>query len=101
MSVSTGRRVGKISQVIGSTFDAEFAAEDLPPIYNAVKAVISQTGSSTNNLTSNLTDNLTHESIAAAAAAGCVGYGYDGVDISYGIGIGYGIGFGYGIGVGH
>jgi F-type H+-transporting ATPase subunit beta len=37
MSVSTGKRVGIISQVIGSTFDAEFASDDLPPIYNAVK----------------------------------------------------------------
>src|SRR5262245_3125430 len=29
--------VGKITQVIGSTFDAEFAEENLPAIYNAVK----------------------------------------------------------------
>jgi F-type H+-transporting ATPase subunit beta len=29
--------IGKITQVIGSTFDAEFAEENLPAIYNAVK----------------------------------------------------------------
>ena len=29
--------VGKITQVIGSTFDAEFAEDQLPAIYNAVK----------------------------------------------------------------
>ena len=48
MSVSTGHRVGKISQVIGSTFDAEFAAEDLPPIYNAVKVTSEKKGVSIN-----------------------------------------------------
>ncbi|MEK0425816.1 MAG: hypothetical protein RJB11_1907, partial [Planctomycetota bacterium] len=36
MSVSTATRVGKISQVIGSTFDAQFPEDNLPPIYNAV-----------------------------------------------------------------
>ena len=29
--------IGKITQVIGSTFDAEFEEERLPAIYNAVK----------------------------------------------------------------
>jgi F-type H+-transporting ATPase subunit beta len=29
--------IGKIVQVIGSTFDAEFAEAELPPIYNALK----------------------------------------------------------------
>ena len=29
--------VGKVTQVIGSTFDAEFPEDQLPPIYNAVK----------------------------------------------------------------
>src|SRR5688572_30481238 len=29
--------IGKITQVIGSTFDAEFEEEHLPAIYNAVK----------------------------------------------------------------
>ncbi len=37
MSTATEARVGKIIQVIGSTFDAEFPEGQLPPIYNAVK----------------------------------------------------------------
>lgn len=37
MSVTTERNVGRVSQVIGSTFDAEFPENKLPPIYNAVK----------------------------------------------------------------
>ena len=44
MSVSTAKRVGKISQVIGSTFDAEFPQESLPPIYNAVTVTSSKKG---------------------------------------------------------
>ena len=34
---ATGSNVGHITQVIGSTFDVEFAEDALPPIYNAVK----------------------------------------------------------------
>jgi F-type H+-transporting ATPase subunit beta len=38
MVTATGtRRVGRVTQVIGSTFDVEFPEEFLPPIYNAVK----------------------------------------------------------------
>lgn len=48
MSVSTGKGVGKISQVIGSTFDAEFPEDGLPPIYNAVKVVSEKKGVSIN-----------------------------------------------------
>lgn len=44
MSVSTATRVGKISQVIGSTFDAQFPEDNLPPIYNAVKVTSSNKG---------------------------------------------------------
>ncbi len=36
MSTATETRVGKIIQVIGSTFDAVFPEGQLPPIYNAV-----------------------------------------------------------------
>jgi F-type H+-transporting ATPase subunit beta len=35
---------GKITQVIGSTFDAEFNADNMPPIYNAVTAEIDAGG---------------------------------------------------------
>lgn len=31
------QKIGKITQVIGSTFDVEFPEDQLPPIYNAVK----------------------------------------------------------------
>ncbi len=48
MSVSTVKGVGKISQVIGSTFDAEFPEDGLPPIYNAVKVVSEKKGVSIN-----------------------------------------------------
>ena len=36
--------IGKITQVIGSTFDAEFSASNMPPIYNAVTAEIDAGG---------------------------------------------------------
>src|SRR5438128_12501116 len=34
---ANGQRTGRVVQVIGSTFDAEFAEGHLPEIYNAVK----------------------------------------------------------------
>ncbi|NIL98578.1 MAG: F0F1 ATP synthase subunit beta [Planctomycetales bacterium] len=37
MATATARTVGHITQVIGSTFDAEFPEDSLPAIYNAVK----------------------------------------------------------------
>jgi F-type H+-transporting ATPase subunit beta len=36
-TVNAGKNVGHITQVIGSTFDVEFAEDALPAIYNAVK----------------------------------------------------------------
>jgi len=36
--------VGRVSQVIGSTFDAEYPEDKLPPIYNAVKIQTDQKG---------------------------------------------------------
>src|SRR5688500_14171323 len=36
---STTQNVGRVTQVIGSTFDAEYEEEHLPAIYNAVKVV--------------------------------------------------------------
>ena len=38
------QNVGRITQVIGSTFDVAFAEHQLPPIYNAVKVVAHQKG---------------------------------------------------------
>ncbi|MEW4454223.1 F0F1 ATP synthase subunit beta [Bremerella sp. JC817] len=37
MATATDQKIGKITQVIGSTFDAEFGEGELPAIYNAVK----------------------------------------------------------------
>jgi F-type H+-transporting ATPase subunit beta len=38
------QNIGRVTQVIGSTFDAEFAEDQLPAIYNAVKIVSNQKG---------------------------------------------------------
>ena len=35
-TTTTKQNTGRITQVIGSTFDAEFAEEGLPDIYNAL-----------------------------------------------------------------
>jgi F-type H+/Na+-transporting ATPase subunit beta len=37
MATATATNIGHVTQVIGSTFDAEFAEEHLPEIYNAIK----------------------------------------------------------------
>ena len=37
MATATAANTGKITQVIGSTFDAEFSEDQLPEIYNALK----------------------------------------------------------------
>jgi F-type H+-transporting ATPase subunit beta len=37
MSTATEKNVGRVTQVIGSTFDIEFPEGQMPPIYNAVK----------------------------------------------------------------
>ena len=36
MSTATENTVGRVTQVIGSTFDIEFPEGHMPPIYNAV-----------------------------------------------------------------
>ena len=38
------KNIGRVSQVIGSTFDVEFSENQLPPIYNAVKVESDQKG---------------------------------------------------------
>ena len=37
MATATGQTAGQVTQIIGSTFDAEFSEESLPEIYNALK----------------------------------------------------------------
>ena len=44
MSTATAAKTGRVTQVIGSTFDAEFPENQLPQIYNAVKVVSNQKG---------------------------------------------------------
>ncbi|SFJ53286.1 F0F1 ATP synthase subunit beta [Planctomicrobium piriforme] len=38
MTTATASNTGRITQIIGSTFDVEFSEESLPKIYNAIKA---------------------------------------------------------------
>ena len=54
---SNTAKVGKITQIIGSTFDAEFAEGSLPAIYNAVK-VVRDTGEFQINLTGEVQQHL-------------------------------------------
>lgn len=56
MATVTGN-VGKVSQVIGSTFDAQFAEDQLPAIYNAVKIQVT-VGDSTETLTGEVAKHL-------------------------------------------
>ncbi|MBV8984764.1 MAG: F0F1 ATP synthase subunit alpha, partial [Acidimicrobiia bacterium] len=44
MATATATNIGKVTQVIGSTFDAEYPEESLPAIYNAVKVVSDMKG---------------------------------------------------------
>ncbi len=44
MPTATATNIGRITQVIGSTFDVQFEEDQLPGIYNAVKIVSSNKG---------------------------------------------------------
>jgi F-type H+-transporting ATPase subunit beta len=44
MATATAQNIGRITQIIGSTFDVEFDEDKLPPIYNAVKIVSEHKG---------------------------------------------------------
>ncbi len=44
MTTATAKNIGRITQIIGSTFDVEFAEDQLPAIYNAVKIVSDHKG---------------------------------------------------------
>jgi F-type H+-transporting ATPase subunit beta len=54
---TTTTNVGKITQIIGSTFDAQFSEDQLPDIYNAVKVEGEQKGI-TVNLTGEIQQHL-------------------------------------------
>ena len=55
--MATATAVGKVSQVIGSTFDAVFSEDAMPAIYNAVKVEI-DAGGNTFNLTGEVSKHL-------------------------------------------
>lgn len=44
MATATDQNVGQVTQIIGSTFDAQFSEDSLPAIYNAVKVESDQKG---------------------------------------------------------
>src|SRR5947207_12859626 len=72
---------GKISQVIGSTFDAEFPEDQLPSIYNAVK-VDAQNDGMTIHLTGEIASHLGGGKVRAGALGSTDGLrrGTDGVE---------------------
>src|SRR3954468_3638012 len=72
---------GKITQVIGSTFDAEFPEDQLPRIYNAVKVQFND-GRSTINLTGEVQQHLGGGKVRAVALGSTDGLrrGLDGTD---------------------
>ncbi len=48
MTTASAKQVGRVTQVIGSTFDAEFSDDSMPAIYNAVELTLtSATGTKT------------------------------------------------------
>jgi F-type H+/Na+-transporting ATPase subunit beta len=63
---------GKITQVIGSTFDAEFPEDQLPAIYNAIK-VEAQNNGMTINLTGEVQQHLGGGRVRAVALGGTDG----------------------------
>ena len=56
--MSTATQSGKITQVIGSTFDAEFPENSLPPIYNAVEVEVKTADGETSILMGEISKHL-------------------------------------------
>ena len=61
---------GKITQVIGSTFDAEFPENELPAIYNAIKVDAENDGQSI-RLTGEIASHLGGGRVRAVGVALC------------------------------
>ena len=57
MATATTKNVGRVTQVIGSTFDAEFSENCLPSIYNAVELTV-KSGDSTQTLVGEVSKHL-------------------------------------------
>ena len=72
MSTRTAQNIGHITQIIGSTFDAEFAEHQLPAIYNAVKVVTDQKGIKS-NLTGEVQQHLGGGRVRCVALGGTDG----------------------------
>jgi F-type H+-transporting ATPase subunit beta len=81
MATSESANIGRITQVIGSTFDAEFPEHHLPAIYNAVKVVSNQKGVNL-NLTGEIQQHLGGNRVRCVALGGTDGLmrGQDCVD---------------------
>jgi F-type H+/Na+-transporting ATPase subunit beta len=58
MATATTNNVGKITQVIGSTFDAEFPDDKLPSIYNAVIVKVKTYDGKVNQLTGEVSKHM-------------------------------------------
>ncbi|HMP78983.1 MAG TPA: F0F1 ATP synthase subunit beta [Pirellulaceae bacterium] len=59
MSTATAtKNIGRVSQVIGSTFDAEYPQDSLPAIYNAVKVEIKNADGKAQTLTGEVSKHL-------------------------------------------
>jgi F-type H+-transporting ATPase subunit beta len=81
MATSETANIGRITQVIGSTFDAEFPENHLPAIYNAVKVVSNLKGVNL-NLTGEIQQHLGGNRVRCVALGGTDGLmrGQDCVD---------------------
>ncbi len=66
MATATQSLVGRISQVIGSTFDVEFEGENLPDIFNAVR-IVNDEGRNAINLTGEVQQHLGNNRVRCVA----------------------------------
>ncbi|HMO12900.1 MAG TPA: F0F1 ATP synthase subunit beta [Pirellulaceae bacterium] len=56
--MASSNNIGRVTQVIGSTFDAEFSEDKMPPIYNAVTVNIKSADGSEKKLTGEISKHL-------------------------------------------
>lgn len=57
-TVSDNKQIGQVTQVIGSTFDAEFAEDSMPAIYNAVEVELKRADGTTSRLVGEVSKHL-------------------------------------------
>ncbi|HUE71538.1 MAG TPA: F0F1 ATP synthase subunit beta, partial [Pirellulaceae bacterium] len=72
MDTTTMNNAGRITQIIGSTFDVEFAEDNLPAIYNAVKIESNHKGVEL-NLTGEVQQHLGGNRVRCVALGGTDG----------------------------